>query len=284
MHIPAQQTIIEPIRGLLFDILFHPRRLLLSTPGVEATVPMLRGVWGAALHDLDLAVYRQVFEPAEPQVPGYLLRPAPPDPATAPALDWFLFGDAIRHDAVLRRAWDIASGRGLGPERRPFVVRQFVELGPDGLATATGPWTLDRASWPAPADAPCRLRFAAPLRLRRHGRLIESPTLADLTAAAWRRVAALLPEQRQADWRALQGPLLEHARQRPATWHGERLDLHRWSARQQAELDLHGISGVLDLPEGPGELAPLLAAASWLHLGKGTVFGLGQMEVQPWPA
>ena len=56
------------------------------------------------------------------------------------------------------------------------------------------------------------------------------------------------------------------------------------SARQDADLELRGVSGVLDLPEGPGELWPLLAAATWLHLGKATVFGLGQFEVQPWPA
>jgi hypothetical protein len=30
--------------------------------------------------------------------------------------------------------------------------------------------------------------------------------------------------------------------------------LQRWSASQQAELDPHGVAGVLDLPDGPGEL------------------------------
>jgi hypothetical protein len=59
--------------------------------------------------------------------------------------------------------------------------------------------------------------------------------------------------------------------------------MRRWSAAQQAEVELHGVTGVMDLPEGPGELWPLLAAAGWLHLGKGTVFGLGRLEVQLWP-
>jgi hypothetical protein len=34
-------------------------------------------------------------------------------------------------------------------------------------------------------------------------------------------------------------------------------------------------------PAAPGELWPLLAAALWLHLGKGTTLGLGQLQVLP---
>jgi hypothetical protein len=122
------------------------------------------------------------------------------------------------------------------------------------------------------------------VRLLRRGRLLDRPTLADVVVAAHRRVAAWLPPGHQADWHALRDPLLEEARRLPFSWHGGRLDLQRWSARQQAEVELRGVCGVLDLPAGAGELGPHLAAASWLHLGKGTVFGLGQFEVQTGPA
>lgn len=265
---------------LLSAVRIYPRRLLLDTTGVEATIPMLRGVWGAALHQLDAAVYDQVFDPA-PAVPRYLLRPAPFDPQTAPALDWFLFADGIDADALLRRAWDIAAGRGLDKERRPFVVRRFLDVGPDGAATAErGPWALSEAAWPLNANSACRLVFPAPLRLLRDKRLIEQPTLADITVAAHRRVAAFLPQEKQGAWRQLLPGLLETARRLPGTWQGRRLDLQRWSARQQAEIDLRGVSGVLNLPQGVGELAPLLAAGCWVHLGKGTVFGLGQMDIE----
>jgi hypothetical protein len=44
---------------------------------------------------------------------------------------------------------------------------------------------------------------------------------------------------------------------------------------------MQGVSGSLDLPEGLGPLALLLAAAQWLHLGKGTVMGLGQLRIIP---
>jgi hypothetical protein len=77
---------------------------------------------------------------------------------------------------------------------------------------------------------------------------------------------------------------LNAARDTPAEpWQGERLDLHRYSGRQRAELELRGITGYLDLPHGPGPLWPLLAAAQWLHLGKGTVMGMGQLSVVSCP-
>ncbi len=263
---------------LLARVMVWPRRLLLATADLRATVPMLRGTWGAALHDLDGAAYRRVFDPPPPAVPAYVLRPAPFDPATVPALDWILLGSAAADDAVLRRAWDVAGGRGLGKARQPFLVKRFVELGPDGRpAERAGPWTLDRACWPADPAAPCRLRFPAPLRLLRHGRLIERPALADVVVAAHRRLGPWLPD---ADWAALRAPLLELARARPSAWSGDRLDLQRYSGRQQAELELHGVQGALELPGGVGALAPLLAAAAWTHVGKGTVFGLGEVWIE----
>jgi hypothetical protein len=296
-----------------------PRRLWLETPDVEATVPMLRGTWGAALYDLDRDAYHAVFgaegssdtpwrksgpptgdrpgrvtECRGNMPPGYLLRPAPPDPRCAPAVDFFLIGNAIEHDNACRHAWLEAAQRGLGPRRQAFTIRGSFVLGPSGRLSeenqesygtrsvpATLAWPLSQAVWPLDAGTPCRLLFAAPLRIRRQGRLVEEPTLADIVVAACRRVEAFLPETLWAGWKRYSAAALETARAVPhSAWRGARLDLHRWSARQQNELDLHGVAGSLDLPEGPGELAPLLAAARWLHVGKGTVMGLGQFEVE----
>ena len=276
--------LIQSLRSLLTHVNIWPRRLILTTPDVRATVPMLRGTWGAALHDLDPDAYSRVFDPPAPAVPGYLLRPAPFDPTTAPALDWILFGSAAHDDAALRRAWDVAGGRGLGKDRRPFLMRRFLDLGPDGQsANRPGPWPLAEAAWPTDPAAPCRLSFLAPLRLLRRGRLIERPTPADIVVAAHRRAAAWLPPADQDVWGNLREPLLDAARPLPSFWSGARLDLQRYSARQEAEVELRGVCGTLDFPDGVGPLAPLLAAASWLHLGKGTVFGLGQMQIETIP-
>ncbi len=296
-------TLVSRLRAALNAIRILPRRLLLATPGVEATVPMLRGVWGAVLHEVDRAAYDRVFDPqtarGEMASPLYLLRPAPAEPEFAPAIEWISLGPALDCDDVLWRAWRLAAEKGLGPQRRPFRIRRCLVLDARGLAVgeesignpggSSAAWPLGEALWP-PAEAaeaaatPCRLLFPGPLRLRRHGRLIESPTLPDLVVAACRRVGALLPPAEQAAWQELSGIALAVAREQPAAvWRGQRLDLHRYSARQQAELELHGVCGWLDLPQGPGPVWPLLAAARWLHLGKATALGLGQLLATPLP-
>lgn len=287
----AADALGRRLRAALGAVAVLPRRLSLDTPGVLATVPMLRGVWGAALRRLDPAAYDAVFEgagPAHDRQPAYVLRPAPPDPADAPAVEWILFGPAIAHDETLLRAWDVASGMGLGRERHGFRVKARRTLGPDGRVAASpldGGWTLDRAAWPlggAPASRPCRLLFPAPLRLTRRGELIAAPTLADLAVAASRRLGAYLGEDERAALRGFRASLLEVAKAQPARpWQGRRLDLVRYSGRQKREVELRGVAGHIDLPQGPGALWPLLAAAQWLHLGKGTVHGLGQLMVAP---
>jgi len=86
--------------------------------GVQATVPMLRGVWGAALHDLDGEAYRTVFRRRRRgcEAPAlYVLRPAPPDPAFAPAVEWISIGTALQFDRVLERAGMSLPERGWAP-------------------------------------------------------------------------------------------------------------------------------------------------------------------------
>lgn len=308
----------DAIRRVLYHIPILPCRVLLETPGATATVPMLRGVWGAALRELDRAAYDRVFEGELPQssrrggqatssakpsttkmelsppghatashekTPLYVLRPAPPDPDFAPAMEWILLAGAVVKGRLLAEAWQRAAEAGLGPARRPFKLRQWLGLAPDGRpAEQGGPWRLGQCAWPCenPEGTPCTLQFHAPLRLRRRGQLIERPTFADLIVAAARRVGSLLPAAEQPAWKSLEGELLDLARRTPEEpWRGERLDLVRYSGRQRRELDLHGVCGSLALPEGPGPLWPLLSAACWLHLGKGTVMGMGQPNIVP---
>jgi CRISPR-associated endoribonuclease Cas6 len=125
----------------------------------------------------------------------------------------------------------------------------------------------------------------------RDHRLVQSPTPADLTLAAIRRIATLSgvgPDTGSRDgstgdaealW-AERKSWLAQARQVPfEPWQGQRLDLVRYSGSQHAEIEMHGVAGSLTLPVSPGPLTPLLAAALWLHLGKGTVMGMGQLQV-----
>ena len=284
----------EDILRLLDGIDLAPRRLLLDTGAVRATTSMLRGVWGRALKDSDAFAYERVFRgrredspPGAQQAPLYLMRPAPTDPDFAPALDWILFGAAIRYEEELVRAWEVAGRLGLGPDREPLRIRQVRWLRCDGTA-ATGPqrWSLRTATEAVRhrfAGAPrLRLHFRVPLRLLRRGHLIERPTLVDISLALLRRALMFADGAAILSAGDFSRRVLAAAEGAPASrWRGDRRDFVRWSGAQHREVEMRGVTGSLELPAGAGDLWPLLVAGCWTHLGKGTVFGLGQMTISP---
>ena len=282
----SQISFTHQLQTILDSLFILPRRLVLCTPGVDPTVPMLRGVWGKALHDLNEMVYKRVFNQGdEGGTPLYVLRPGGFEAGGFPVVEHILLGEAIRHEGVLLAAWIRACESGLGPDRVPFFLRGYA-LEPDGNRAPTdAPWPLGQAHWPLagdPATTACELSFPWPVRLLSQGRLISEPTLPDLVVSLCRRVEGFLATDQIAPWRELSRYCLGLAREIPSSaWEGGPCDLVRWSARQQAEVQLRGVTGSLCLHEGPGPLWPLLAAGGWLHIGKGTVMGLGRVFVNP---
>lgn len=253
---------------------------------------MLRGVWGAALYDLDPEAYQVVFQGksgTRRDNPGYIIRPTAPDPEDNPAVDFILLGDAIAHHRSLFRAWDIASGMGLGKERRRFhfrFIRPYDSAGrlmPQSLDPRV--WTLDSAAWPLEGDresTPCRLWFPAPLRLLESDALIESPRLPDIVAGILRRIRGHAPYETFNAFNEYRPALDTLARTVAfSPWQGRRVDFWRYSGRQKNEITLRGVAGHIDLPNGPGPLWPFFAAAQWLHIGKGATCGLGQVCIFP---
>jgi hypothetical protein len=280
------RTLAGDLQRLLGQVPVLPRRLVLDTQGVPATIPVLRGVWGRALHGLDSTVYERVFHPTERQrLPGYVLRPASELEPERTAVEWILLGEAVEHEAILLRAWDVASGMGIGKRREPFFVRDQAGLHPDGgRAARPYRWFLDQVPWPMAESIErtgCQLCFPLPLSLLRDHRLIDSPTLTDLVVRACRRIGAFLPAASRADWDVLTGQAIGLAGEIPfrGEWR-EPLALQRYSAAQQRDFAVPGVSGRLHLPEGPNELWPLLAALAWTHVGKASNLGLGQTRIE----
>ena len=122
-------------------------------------------------------------------------------------------------------------------------------------------------------------RIPRPAQAAAQGKLIASPTPADIVLAALHRVCTLAGPDTDPLWVARRD-WLELGRAVPfEPWQGRRLDLVRYSGSQKVEVELRGVAGSLTLPIGPGPISPLLAAAAWIHLGKGTVMGLGQLKI-----
>ncbi|MCY4171579.1 MAG: CRISPR system precrRNA processing endoribonuclease RAMP protein Cas6 [Bacteroidetes bacterium] len=262
-------------------------RLLLKTPDVFASTPMIRGVWGRALNNLDKNLYSLVFvgETADGQsLPRYIIRPAPYDPDTAPALDWILFNVNQNHEKMLWRAWDIACGMGLGKDRSPFLIREIIVISPSNTDQKRS-WTLAEIGWPLtgdPSSNPCVLQANVPLRLIKKSQLIDAPNYTDLIVASVRRISGLAGLNRGDEYASMIRAVRKESQQIVANkWIGEKCNLVRWSATQQNEVELFGVTGSIFLPDGPGNLWPLLSAAQWSHLGKGTVYGMGELHIEP---
>ncbi|MBF0633517.1 MAG: hypothetical protein HQK85_02545, partial [Nitrospinae bacterium] len=144
------------LKAFLKRITILATRMEIDTSEVFATIPMLRGVWGAALHELDRDIYSKVFaddgEETNNKIPGYTLRPTTPSNDGFPAIEQILIGDAVNHYDALISAWNMASQMGLGKKRIPFTIRKTHFLGCDGrLSSAENSksgWILGNAVWP----------------------------------------------------------------------------------------------------------------------------------------
>jgi len=275
--------------GILEHLVVLPRRLSLAfaaeTTSQDSELQRLRGVWGAALHGLDRSAYNSVFHPPESIPPKYILRSDRQSAPHAPSFEFILIGSGVSFDEQALRAWDVASGMGLGKARAPFRVQSRAIIDFAGRPSQRkGAWPVTKACWPlagVPETTPCRLRFQTPVALNQNGKLIEQPTLKEIVAKGCRRVESFLEADRLAQWQQLKGDLIRAAEASAGVPRFDRpLGVARYSGSQRQDFPIGCVPGGLDLPQGPGATWPLLAALQWLHVGKGTNIGLGQVVVE----
>lgn len=299
------QKLKKPLHRRILDwlvpIRFTPLCLTFQfEKGTDFEISRFRGVWGRALKSLNEEVYSKIFEgndESNQQTPRYIIRPSEIFESDqdnrakffSEKIDFITWGTTAKEQQILMRAWHIAANFGLGKGRIPFTLKSiepyahFSETNPISTADAV----RNREFSP---NEPCRLLFPVPLRLiagRKEGKhRIESPILSDLIRAGITRLNTLrnqiLEVNRETD---LVGGLPEFYKEAMELaentdtdpWQGESAALRRYSGRQKAEIDLAGTVGYMDLPNGPGELAPILAADEIFHFGKTTSIGLGRM-------
>ena len=238
--------------------------------------PFLRGV--------DQAVRPYVFEPLG--VAGRL------EPGETLRFDLLLFGQAVDLQAYAILAVERMAATGLGSGRARFRL-VLVETADSGggtrrlFAAGSPPSSVPvRPSVPPPAilpPGPVSLHFLTPLRLKVRDHLNDKPTFRDLAFNMLRRVLELahfhVPGA-EVNWSFRD--YLDRAKDVHITggdlrWH----DWERWSQRQQTAMKLGGLVGHLRLSGDLAPFAPLLCTAEIVHVGKGSTFGLGKVEIKP---
>ena len=206
-----------------------------------------------------------------------------------------LLGPFTAQAPYLIHALQLAGERGLGREGGRFRV---VALERE-VTVGAGDWEriYDTESgeyhsrlvppvaipdWPA---APLRLTLLTPLRIKRHGHFIGA---ADFTPADLLRHLSIRLEHLAhlygGDGAGLAwSTLSDHAEgvrlgQADLRWH----EWTRYSSRQNTLMQMGGLLGTIEL-EGDGLAAfwPALRFGQWLHIGKGTSFGLGGYRIEP---
>ena len=125
-----------------------------------------------------------------------------------------------------------------------------------------------------------RVHLRTPLRLKQENRLQTGLPFHLLIRAALRRISALEIAYGQGepalDYRGLVRRA-EDIRLKESTlrWH----ELQRYSNRQQQKVSLSGLMGSALYEGDLAEFAPLLNYASQVHVGKQTLFGLGEIAL-----
>lgn len=252
-------------------------------------------------------LYSRFFEtPSAPDAPQrrYMALPHPfvlePEkqqerevpPGAALSLGMTLMGEAIEQVPYLIHALNTAGQRGFGRDGGRFSVAAVEREATLGSAcwepvydAAVGEYRHQRTQpirLPPPPSAVC-MRLFTPLRVKRHGRFVGAAEFkpSDLLRNLCTRVAILAElyggDPEPFDWRVIgqdaTGIAIVDKRLR---WH----EWTRFSSRQNTRMQMGGLLGELVLEGGALPLFwPAIWLGQWVHVGKGTSFGLGGYRV-----
>jgi len=162
------------------------------------------------------------------------------------------------------------AAHGLGASRQAFTLAE---------------WSVESLAWPTPPPEATALRLTTltPCRLmdrQEECTTLQAPAIARSILRRWRQLhRQLVGSDLPVDYQALAAAadLLTSDHGNDAEQAGT---IRRWSNRQSRHIEMTGISGtVIIAGESLPMLAPILALAPLLHIGKQPVFGLGQVDL-----
>jgi len=199
-------------------------------------------------------------------------------------LHLLLMGEAVDFFPHFYVALTRAGECGIGRERHPFQVKSL-SSGDDSLFLDRGAVTYRylRREWRLEKNAgtdgePWReitIEFISPVRVKREGRLATELSYRAFLEAVVRRMTILCGLYGEGE-----APPFSFFEQKEETAHLGWWESKRWSARQQREMMLGGLIGMLRVR---GRFSPLerslLTAAVLFGVGKNTSFGLGRIKI-----
>lgn len=222
------------------------------------------------------------------------------------SFDLLLLGRGVELQSFAVVALERMGEPGLGAERGRFRLERVSAQTADG--TFEDGYLRGRRRWSfrAPlmeplgltlgSDGPdqlrrLRLRFVTPLRLAHGGRILDQIPLDRLVASMEHRSRCLghfySPQGAETSARSQAAEGRPEGTLGPRALEGVRVtasrlrwcSLHRRSNRQRHRLPCGGVLGEMELQGRVAPLLPLFRLAQLAHVGKGTTFGLGQVEV-----
>jgi len=245
--------------------------------------------WAERLPKMETAPHPMLIEPPLGRNPG---------PSDEPIVFTVrLFGRAVSAAPFVIEAARRMAAAGIGRERCAFRLHEVRDGGADGprmygehattctyspTARMVGAGAVEAR--PAPSPDGIVIEFLTPTRLLQDGTLLNAPTLSAFVRAIVFRLKAISYFHGAGEWEP-DFDALDEAQRRvevvanDCNWRR----LERYSSRQRKVVPLDGFVGRWSLrgAEGLETLGPLFAAGEVLHIGKGTVFGLGWYQIHP---
>ncbi len=202
-----------------------------------------------------------------------------------------LIGRAINFIPHLIQAVKIMSGLGLGKNRLPFhlldVHNQNNErvFEKDGQTIVSGGFvqTFHELVSRSESSREFAMHLLTPLRMRHNGSLLNRFDVFLFLQNACGRLRALMAFHHGIDLDGLDfRPLLFQEKIPQVVSHSvEWCDLTRYSNRQKMSMKIGGLVGHVVIRECEEAYWPVFLAAEEFHVGKCTIFGLGQIKLLP---
>lgn len=206
------------------------------------------------------------------------------------SLQTVIFGQGQRFFPYIVHALKTAGEQGLGAKRQPFLlghIEQVNTVEPPAIIYQHGKLeSLTAPALPGIPTMPPRIRLSihTPMRIKQDSKNLNGVhfSFAAFFGNLLRRISMLTyfhtDTPLETDFAALmrQAKRIEFAGKN-LNWY----DWTRYSSRQQTEMQLGGVVGILELDlEGLEAFWPYLWLGQWTHAGKATSMGMGRYSIE----